>query len=475
VDVAEVLVVDDEPSIREFLEIMLRRAGHEVRLAQDAPEAIVRLKQASPDLVLTDLKLPRGTGMDVLQHVSEHHADTEVIMMTAFATTENAIEAMKLGAYDYVLKPFKVDELSVVIERALAHRALQAENKQLKEALDARVGGSRLIGNSPAMKEVFALIGKVAPTRTTVLITGESGTGKELVSRAIHSRGPREKEPFVPINCGAIPETLIESELFGHVKGAFTGAQSDKPGLFEAAGAGTVFLDEVGELPLQMQVKLLRVLQERKVRRVGGTTDAAVECRVIAATNRNLEEEVAAGRFREDLFFRLNVIQLRMPSLRERRADIAYLADAFVAKFAEEQASPVTRITDAAMQRLVGWDWPGNVRELENVIERGVTLASDDKLDVDVLPPPMRDGDGQAGVAVEVGALTEIPEEGLDLEATLEGVERHLLSLALERTGGRKKKAAELLGLSFRSFRYRVAKLGLGSGDDASAEGEPEA
>jgi two-component system response regulator PilR (NtrC family) len=467
---AKVLVVDDEPSIREFLEILLRRKGHEVTLAGDAPAGILALKDDPPDLVVSDLKLPRGSGMDVLQHVCDHLPATQVIMMTAFATTENAVEAMKLGAYDYVLKPFKVDELSVIIERALERRALEAENRELKATLNARAAGSRLIGSSPAMKDVFALVGKVAPTKTTVLLTGESGTGKELVARAIHSRGPRVSEPFVPINCGAIPETLIESELFGHVKGSFTGATADKQGLFEVAAGGTVFLDEVGELPLAMQVKLLRVLQERKVRRVGGTADLDVNSRVIAATNRNLEVEVAEGRFREDLYFRLNVIEVRLPSLRERRADIPYLADAFIAKFAEEQNSPVRRIADAAMQKLVAWQWPGNVRELENVIERGVTLASDDVLDVDVLPPDLRDaGEAPAGEA-DLSILQELPQDGIDLEGTLEAVERRLLSAALERTRGRKKKAAELLGLSFRSFRYRVAKLGLSGTDEEKTD-----
>ena len=468
---ADVLVVDDEPSIREFLEILLGRHGHDVRLSRDAHDAIARLAERPADLVLTDLRLPNGSGMDVLAHVSKHHPGTQVIMMTAFATTENAVEAMKLGAYDYVLKPFKVDELTVVIARALERQQLKTENVKLKAALDARAG-SRIIGSSLAMKEVFSLIDKVAPTRTTVLLTGESGTGKELIARAIHSRGPRATEPFVPINCGAIPETLIESELFGHMKGSFTGAHGDKQGLFETAGAGTVFLDEIGELPLSMQVKLLRVLQERKVRRVGGSKDLPVECRVVAATNRNLEEEVAASRFREDLYFRLNVIQVRLPSLRERRPDIPLLAEAFIAKFAEEQNSPVGRISDEAMRRLVAHDWPGNVRELENVIERGVTLASGDALDVDALPPALRAAEPGPLPALAVPSLEELPDEGIDLESTLDTIERRLLTLALERTGGKKKKAAALLGLSFRSFRYRLAKLGIvtprgGDGDNA--------
>jgi two-component system, NtrC family, response regulator PilR len=472
---AHILVCDDEPSIREFLEILLKRAGHRVRLTRDAIDAIAALKESdpkdgTPDLVLTDLRLPRGSGMDVLHHVQKSLPGVQVVIMTAFATTETAVEAMKAGAYDYVIKPFKVDELQVVIQRALEHKKLRVENTELRAALDARVAQNRLLGSSAAMKEVFELISKVAATRTTVLLTGESGTGKELVARAIHTRGPRGSEPFVPINCGAIPETLIESELFGHVKGSFTGAHADKPGLFELAGQGTVFLDEIGELPLGMQVKLLRVLQDRRVRRVGGTQDVDVDCRIIAATNRELEAEIARGRFREDLFFRLNVIQVRLPALRERRADIPLLAEAFVAKFAEQQQSALRSISSQAMQTLLAWEWPGNVRELENVIERGVTLGSGDVLDVDLLPKRMREVAGASGTGSPVVAIVEdVPAEGLDLEATLEAYERRLLEGALARTGGKKKKAAELLRVSFRSFRYRLAKLGL-SGDDSGMD-----
>jgi two-component system response regulator PilR (NtrC family) len=471
---ARILVVDDETSIREFLEILLLRAHHHVRLARDAVDAIAQLKDEPVDLVLTDLRLPKGSGMDVLQYIARHAPSTQVVMMTAFATTETAIEAMKAGAYDYIIKPFKVDELTVLIDRALERRALQTENVALKATLDARAANARLLGTSARMQEVFELIHKVAPTRTTILLTGESGTGKELVARAIHSRGPRASEPFIAINCGAIPETLIESELFGHTKGSFTGATADKPGLFERADGGTVFLDEIGELPLSMQVKLLRVLQERKVRRVGGANDIAVECRVIAATNRRLETEIEKGAFREDLYFRLNVIQIKLPALRERRADIPMLVDAFINKFSEQMQSNVRGITDAAMQVLMGWSWPGNVRELENVIERGVILASSNRIDVDALPTSVRGGatTPPTSTSASTALLMDVPADGLDLEATLEGYERLLLEKALQRTGGKKKKAAELLKLSFRSFRYRLAKLGLsGADDDPSEEG----
>ena len=463
---AKLLVVDDETSIREFLEILFLRAGHQVRLAKDAVDAIAVLKAHPIDLVLTDLRLPRGSGMDVLTFVTKEMPSTQVVIMTAFATTETAIEAMKAGAYDYIIKPFKVDELTVLLDRALERRRLQTENVALKATLSARAAHSRLLGSSERMQEVFELIQKVAPTRTTILLTGESGTGKELVARAIHTRGPRVNEPFVAINCGAIPETLIESELFGHTKGSFTGATADKPGLFERAENGTVFLDEIGELPLPMQVKLLRVLQERKVRRVGGANDLNVDCRVIAATNRRLETEIEKGNFREDLYFRLNVIQIRLPALRERRADIPLLAESFVAKFAEQQESPVQSITDGALRTLLSWSWPGNVRELENVIERGVTLASGSVIDLESLPAALRGAPTLLPQAMAV--LEDIPADGLDLEATLESYERRLLEKALLRTGGKKKKAAELLKLSFRSFRYRLAKLGLSGSDDDS-------
>jgi two-component system response regulator PilR (NtrC family) len=465
---ASILVVDDETSIREFLEILLKRGGHTVRLAKDAVDAVARLKDESVDLVLSDLRLPRGSGMDVLAWVSKNAPSTQVVMMTAFATTETAVEAMKAGAYDYIIKPFKVDELNVVIDRALERRHLQTENRALRATLDARAAHQRLLGSSEKMQEVFELIHKVAPTRTTILLTGESGTGKELVARAIHSRGPRTNEAFVAINCGAIPETLIESELFGHTRGSFTGAIADKPGLFERADKGTVFLDEIGELPLAMQVKLLRVLQERKVRRVGGAADVDVDCRVIAATNRRLEEEIAKGRFREDLFFRLNVIQIRLPALRERRADIPLLVEAFIAKFAEQQQSQVRGVSDRALRVLMGWNWPGNVRELANVLERAIALASGNIVDLDAFPSGMRGTPSTLPTGAAV--VDDIPPDGLELEAVLEAYERRLLEKALVRTNGRKKKAAELLKLSFRSFRYRLAKLGISGADDDDGE-----
>jgi two-component system response regulator PilR (NtrC family) len=466
---AKILVVDDERSMREFLEILLQKSGHDVALAADAPEGIAALGTFRPDLVITDLRLPHGSGMDVLQQSRRLLPQTQVLMITAFATAENAVNAMKLGAFHYLIKPFKVDELQVQVERALEVRGLRKENLELKEHLLGRNARSQILGESASVKELMELVDKVAPTKTTVLVVGESGTGKELVARAIHLRGPRAGDPFLVFHCGAVPEGLLESELFGHVKGSFTGAIANKPGIFELAKGGTVFLDEVGELPTTVQVKLLRVLQERVVHRVGGAGGTEVDVRVIAATNKDLVQRVATGDFREDLYYRLNIIQVRVPPLRERRSDIPVLANAFLARFVEEQRSPVLRITDSAMGSLCQYSFPGNVRELQNIIERGVTLANSDALDVDALPEHVR---GLPRPEVTPVFPDDIPDEGLDLVALVEAYERGLLRKALDKTHGIKKRAAELLGLSFRSFRYRAQKLGLSSGvedEDAQA------
>jgi len=467
--VSRIMVVDDERGMREFLEIMLTQNGHEVAQAKDAQEAIGWLANHGVDLVLTDLRLPRGSGMDVLAFLKRTAPSTQVIMMTAFATTENAIEAMKLGAYDYLIKPFKVDQVSVVIDRALDRQRLERENVELKTRLDARLAAGRLLGQSSAMREVYELIAKVAPTRTTVLLTGESGTGKELVARAIHTRGPRGDGPFVPVHCAAIPEQLIESELFGHVKGAFTGASVNKPGLFEIASGGTVFLDEIGELPLSLQVKLLRVLQDRRTRRVGAVEDGEVDVRIIAATNRDLSVAVANGRFREDLFYRLNVIQIRLPTLHERRVDIPLLAEAFLNRFIEEQGRSIEGFTEAAMRLLCDHPWQGNVRELENTVERAVTLSAGSLIDVGDLPASVVSGiSALARPAAAAPLALEVPEAGLELDAALETYERLLIEKALQRAGGVKKHAAVLLRVTFRSLRYRLAKLGLAAADDVA-------
>jgi two-component system response regulator PilR (NtrC family) len=450
---ASILVVDDEQSMREFLSILLHKQGHEVSTASDLQGALARLRPADLDLVITDLRLGRDSGLDVLRAAKAESPATEVVVVTAFATTENAIQAMKLGAYDYVLKPFKVDELQLVVEKALEHRALLAENRVLRH----RVGSpspDELIGKAPAIEEVRRLVEKVAPARTTILIAGESGTGKEVVARAIHARSGRRELPFVAINCGAIPEGLIESELFGHEKGSFTGASEQRSGLFEVAGAGTLFLDEVGDLPQPLQVKLLRALQERKIRRVGGSRDIAMAARIVAATNRDLGDEVKAGRFREDLYYRLNVIQVRLPPLRERREDLPLFLAHFLARFAAELGRPGVRFSPEAERLLLAWDYPGNVRELSNLVERAVTLSDGLEIGAGVLPSNLR---GPASAAA--GVVDSLPEGGLDLEAHLEQIERTILTQALERTDGVKTEAARLLALSFRQFRYRLAKL----------------
>jgi two-component system response regulator PilR (NtrC family) len=458
---AAILVVDDEASMREFLEILLAKQGHRVRCAADAKSALAFLAEAEADLVMTDLRLGADSGIDVLRRVKERSPTTEVVVVTAFATTENAIQAMKLGAYDYVLKPFKVDELRLVVEKALEHRALLLENQVLRRVGKPRQAAPEIVGRSAAIEEVRSLVEKVAPARTTVLVTGESGVGKEVVARAIHDRSDRRGEPFVAINCGAIPEGLIESELFGHEKGSFTGATEAKSGLFEVAGSGTLFLDEVAELPPPLQVRLLRAVQERRIRRVGGSGDVPFGARIVAATNRELGEEVAAGRFREDLYYRLNVIQIRVPPLRARREDVPLFLAHFLGRFAVEAGKGDVGLSAEAERRLLEYDYPGNVRELANVVERAVTLSDGPEIQVSDLPPALRAGAGVAQAAADA-APVDLPPGGMDLQAHLDAIERRLLEQALERAGGVKTEAARQLSLTFRSLRYRLAKFGIG-------------
>ncbi len=475
---AKILVVDDEQSMREFLSICLRRAGHQVVVAASGRQALERLGAEPVDLVVTDLQMPDGLdGLELLQAIKQGRipppsgaqstpTDPEVILVTAFATTDTAISAMKQGAYDYLTKPFQIDEINAVIGRALEKRALVEDNLALRDQLAGRVRLAQLLGKSRAMQKVFELIGKIHSTRTSVLVTGESGTGKELVARALHSEGNRAKMPFVAVNCGAIPEELMESELFGHCKGAFTGAVADKPGLFQEADGGTLFLDEIGELSLGLQVKLLRVLQERKVKSVGATEEVEVDVRVIAATNRDLEAEVARGAFRADLYYRLNVIELHLPPLRHRREDIPLLAEHFLRKFAVEHGR-APRLSPEAMRRLESYDFPGNVRELENLIERAVALSSSSLIGLQDLPDlkPAKVGPG-----VELRAA--FPPEGVDLDRLVAEYERSWVLRALEHTGGIRKRAATALGISFRSLRYRLVKLGIDK--DEPEDLEPE-
>ena len=463
------LVVDDELSMREMLKILLEEDGYEVQLADCGEAAVVMLGANEFDVVLTDLKMDEVDGLDVLKRVKDTNPDTQVVVMTAFATTETAVQAMKAGAYDYVMKPFKVDALKVVISKALEKRALLQDNLSLRAELTERYSFGRLIGKSSAMAQVYDLISKVAPTRTNVLLSGESGTGKELVARALHYNSPRKDKPFFVINCGAIPEALMESELFGHEKGSFTGAVGSKQGIFEAADGSTLLLDEIGELPSPLQVKLLRVLQERRVKRVGGVRESPVDVRVIAATNRRLEEEVEQGAFREDLFYRLNVIQIRLPPLRSRRGDVALLAAHFLAQYNEEMGKAVPGFSQDAMQALLAHPFSGNVRELANLVERAVTLAGPGEEIGMALLPSERGPSGPA--RTESVTQLELPPEGVDLEALVGDLEKRLLLEALRRTGGVRKEAAKLLKISFRSIRYRLDKYGIDDGTIARLGG----
>jgi two-component system response regulator PilR (NtrC family) len=459
---ARILVVDDEQSMQEFLEIFLRREGYDVVTAGDVDTAVAHLEADEIDLVITDMQMPEKTGLDLLLEAREVSPETIAIVVTAFGTTDSAITAMKEGAYDYLTKPFKVDELRIVIEKALEKKILSSENRRLRRELRSQARGRNIIGHSDPMQKVYDLITQVAETKTNVLVSGESGTGKELVARAIHEQSPRHDQPFVAINCGAIPENLLESELFGHVKGAFTGAVQTKQGLFEAATGGTLFLDEIGELPQPLQVKLLRALQERAVRRVGDTVDRKIDVRIVSATNRRLEDEVAAGRFREDVYYRLNVIQLELPPLRDRLEDIPLLAQHFIRVFADEFGKDVEGMDPSAYELLSQYAFPGNVRELENLIERAVALTHDPIIGCDVLPPSVTE-------SREIPRAALVTEEGVSLEKLVADYERTLLREALALTKGVKKKAARLLGVSFRSFRYRLEKLGI---EDSKQQGD---
>ncbi len=461
---SRVLVVDDEESIREFLEIMLRKEGYEVTCAEDGQQAMDIIKKKSFDLVISDLQMPHMTGIELLKSVKDQYPDLLFMMITAFGTTETAVEAMKLGAYDYITKPFKIDEVRIIIANALRSKNLEVENRVLKKELNKEYSFQNLVGNSEAMHRIYELIKRVSQTPTNVLVTGESGTGKEMVAKAIHFNGPLKDEPFVTVNCGAIPESLMESEMFGHKKGSFTGAVADKSGLFEVADGGSLFLDEVGELPLTIQVKLLRAIQERVIRRVGGTEDTKVEVRIIAATNRDLEDMVKKGTFRQDLFYRLNVINIKTPSLRERPDDIPLLANHFLKKYNDRLTKQIGGISLEAMDMLKKYDYPGNVRELENIIERTVALEGGATILPESLPPFVNTPSGRKLASTHE---IQITSEGLDLDKIMNQIEKELLIKAIHAAGGVKKKAARLLNISFRSMRYRVEKYSLGTiGDD---------
>jgi two-component system response regulator PilR (NtrC family) len=457
------LVVDDEESIREFLEIMLKKEGYEVTCAEDGAKAKDLLSKKTFDMVISDLQMPNMTGIELLKHVKESYPDLVFMMITAFGTTESAVEAMKMGAYDYLTKPFKIDEVRLNIQNALRSKSLEVENRVLKKELKQEYSFQSLVGNSEAMHKIFDLVKRVSQTPTNVLITGESGTGKEVVAKAIHYNGPLKDKPFITINCGAIPEQLMESEMFGHKKGSFTGAVADKSGLFEVADGGTLFLDEVGELPVTIQVKLLRAIQERVIRRVGATEDIKVDVRICAATNRDLEEMVKNGTFRQDLFYRLNVINIKTPSLRERSDDIPLLANHFLRKYNDRLNKQIGQISVEAMELLQKYDYPGNVRELENIIERTVALEGGAAILPESLPAFVNTPTGRK---LASSHEIEIGEDGIDLDKVMGKIEKELLVKAIHASNGVKKKAAKLLHISFRSMRYRVEKYQLGSTDD---------
>jgi len=461
---SRILVVDDEESIREFLEIMLKKEGYEVTTAEDGLVAKDILTKKTFDMVISDMQMPNMTGIELLKFVKDTYSDIVFMMITAFGTTETAVDAMKMGAYDYVTKPFKIDEVRLNIQNALRSKNLETEVRVLKKEMVKEYSFQNMVGNSPAMHSIFDLVKRVSQSPTNVLITGESGTGKEVVAKAIHYNGPLKDKPFVTVNCGAIPENLMESEMFGHKKGSFTGAISDKAGLFEVADGGTLFLDEVGELPLSIQVKLLRAIQERIIRRVGATDDMKVDVRIIAATNRNLEEMVQKGGFRQDLYYRLNVIGIRTPALRERTEDIPLLAMHFLKKYNDKLNKTISSISTEAMEILKKYQYPGNVRELENMIERTVALEAGSTVLPESLPPMVNTPSGRKMASsneIEVG------EDGLDLDKVMGQIEKELLVKAIHAAGGIKKKAAKLLKISFRSMRYRIEKYNLGVvGDD---------
>jgi two-component system response regulator PilR (NtrC family) len=454
--VDKILVVDDERSMRDFLSIMLKKAGYDVTTAIDGDEAVKILHKDIFDLVITDLKMPKVDGLQVLKTVKELSPDTVVIVITAFASTETTVEAMKEGAYDYITKPFQNDEMKIRIKKALEKRRLSAENILLKKQLKDRAVFDNIIGKSEKIEKVFELVRKVSDSMSNILIYGESGTGKELIARAIHFNSRKKDKPFVTINCGALPEGLLESELFGHMKGSFTGAVFNKEGLFEVANGGTIFLDEVGETSPAIQVKLLRVLQDKEFKRVGGTKEIKVDVRIITATNRDLSKAVSEGKFREDLYYRLNVIPITLPPLRERTDDIPLLADYFLNKFNKALNKNVKGFSQTTMELFRNYEWRGNVRELENVIERAVALSNSEIITPEYLPDILRDS-SRSSSAIPVN----IPHEGLDLEGLIGDIEKELLLKALEKTNWIKKDAAKLLHLNFRSFRYRLDKYNL--------------
>lgn len=454
---AKILVVDDERSIRELLEIFLKKEGFDVQTAAGGEEALERAKSTEFDLIVSDIKMTGMSGIDLLRHLRDASFNGQFILLTAFASADTAIQALKMGAFDYILKTENfIEELIVVVRHALESRRLREENSYLKREFRKVHGMGNLIGKSPRMQEVFKMIEVVSATNSTVLITGESGTGKELVAKAIHLNSPRADESFVSINCGAFTETLLESELFGYMKGSFTGATANKKGLFEVADKGTIFLDEVADTSTAMQVKLLRATQERTIRRVGGTEEIPVDVRILAATNRDLAGMVAENQFREDLFYRISVIPLELPPLRQRREDIPLLAYHFLSRLNSTMGKQIAGISAEALKRLEAYDWPGNVRELENAMERAFILETSNELAAAFLP----DGTTSSG---PFKVVAELPPDGIDLERYVENLQKGFLEEALRRSNGVQTKAAQLLRMTYRSFRHYLQKHNISS------------
>ncbi len=447
----KILIVEDEKSMREVLNILLEGENYVVTSASDGLEGLSYISKDIFDLVITDMKMPNVDGFELLRKIKEISPDTIVIMITAFGTRETAIEALKLGAYDYINKPFNIDEIRLIVKRAIEKKRLREEIALLKEKVETAHSLENIIGQSPKMQEMFKLIPRIAQSNSNVLIIGESGSGKELVAAALHTLSHRKEKNFVTINCAAFPEGLLESELFGHMKGSFTGAIYNKQGLFEIADSGSVFLDEIGEMPINLQVKLLRVIENGTFRRVGGTTDIKVEVRIISATNKDLKEEIASGRFREDLYYRLNVVPINIPSLRERKDDIPLLVDHFLRKTSNNPKN----ISSEAMRILIEYPWKGNVRELENVIERVILLTDKEEITPAELPSEI------TGYRGDVKYISELTENGINIDEIIGDIEKRYLLQALEKAGGVKTEAAKLLNLSFRSFRHRLQKYGI--------------
>jgi len=450
-----ILILDDEQNYLLVLEAILSDAGYKVTTLSDPEMGLAFLEESEVDVVITDMKMPKLTGKDVLDHVKKHYSYIPVLIMTAFGSIEAAVEAMRTGAFDYITKPFSNEELLLSISKAMQFARAQQENRSLRRQIQERFGPENIVARDKSMRHVLDMVHRAAPSRSTVLVTGESGTGKELVAKAIHNQSPRKDGPFISVNCMALNPGVLESELFGHEKGSFTGAVSRRRGRFELADKGTLFLDEIGELPHDTQVKLLRVLQERRFERVGGTDSIEVDIRIVAATNRDLTKAVADGRFREDLFYRLNVVSIHLPPLRERREDIPFLAAHFLDRYARENSRELKGFTPSAMDYLSAYEWPGNVRQLENVIERCVVLSSGDTVSAEDLPPEIKDEESQFKSAVDL-----LPTK-LDLSETLEKIEAAVIRRALVRADFVQVKAAELLNVSKSLLQYKLKKYSI--------------